>query len=98
MEEAVIWDLEQGSPVRFRMPFNMPNWEGVTDNEFEYIVDDSWIRIDILAKQFYGDEEMGWIIAARNNLDLPDVELYSGRSLKIPMRAWVERVLLRQGR
>lgn len=98
MDEEVIWDLEQGSPVRFRRPFEMPNWEGVTDNEVEYVVEDPWMRMDILAKRFYGNEEMGWVIAARNNMDLPDVELYPGRRLKVPMRAWVERVLLRQGR
>jgi hypothetical protein len=98
MDEEVIWDSETGSSVRFRRPFEMPSWDGVTDNEVEYIVSDSWMRIDILARHFYGNEEMGWIIAARNNMDLPDVELYPGRSLKIPTRSWVERTLLRQGR
>jgi hypothetical protein len=98
MDEEVIWDLEMASPVRFRRPFEMPSWDGVTDNEAEYIVADSWMRLDILAKQFYGDEELGWVIAARNNMDLPDVDLYPGRRLKVPTRGWVERVLLRQGR
>jgi hypothetical protein len=98
MQETVIWDLEVESLVRFREPFVMPNWDGVTENEDDYIVADSWMRIDILAKYFYGSEERGWIIAARNNLDLPDVELYVGRRLKIPRRDWVDQKLLRQGK
>lgn len=98
MAEEVIWDAEQGAPVRFRRPFEQPRWDGVTDNEVEYVVAEAWMRLDILAKRYYGREDLGWVIAARNNLDLPDVELYSGRRLKIPTRAWVERVLLPQGR
>lgn len=96
--ETVIWDAEAGAPVRFRQPFVMPNWNGVTDNETDYIVADPWMRCDILAKRAYGSEELWWVIAARNDMDLPDVQLYLGRRLKIPQRAWVERTLLRQGR
>ena len=97
MHEYVIWDSEMESHVRFRAPFVMPNWDGVTDNEDDYIIENTWIRIDILAKRAYGSEELGWVISARNDLDLPDVQLYLGRRIKIPRRDWVERKLLTQG-
>lgn len=96
--ETVIWDLEVGSLVRFRQPFVMPRWDGVTDSEVDYVVGASWMRLDILAKAFYNSEELMWVIAARNNLDLPDVQLYVGQRIKIPARDWVERKLLPQGR
>lgn len=97
MAEEVIWDLECGSLVRFRAPFVMPNWDGVTENEDDYIVEDAWMRLDILGKRNYDDELRGWVIAARNNLDLPDAQLYVGQRLKIPRREWVETKLLTQG-
>jgi hypothetical protein len=98
MEEHLIFDKERDSLVRFRGPFLMPDWTGVEDNETDYIVENNWMRCDILAKQYYGDEMLKWVIAARNSLDLPDVQLYKGRRLKIPNRDWVERELLPQYR
>ena len=97
MREEVVWDLEMGSLVRFRAPFVMPNWTGVTENEDDYVVDTPRMRCDILALNAYGDSELMWVIAARNGLDLPDVQLYEGLLLKIPRREWVERKLLVQG-
>lgn len=97
MAEEVVWDLEVGSLVRFRAPFVMPDWTGVTENEDDYVVDRPALRCDILANERYGDPERGWVIAARNNLDLPDVQLYEGQRLKIPRRDWVETKLMTQG-
>ncbi|MFA4971278.1 MAG: hypothetical protein WC683_01610 [bacterium] len=97
MAEAVVWDLEVGSPVRFREPFVMPSWEGVTENEDDYVVDSPSMRLDILSLRYYSRSDRGWVIAARNGMDLPDVQLYVGRLLKIPRREWVERKLLPQG-
>lgn len=98
MREELIFDSELDSLVRFRGPFIMPDWTGVEDNETDYVVEDSWMRTDILAKRYYGDEELMWVINTRNSLDLPDVQLYSGRRLKIPNKIWVDTVLLPQFR
>lgn len=98
MREELIFDSERNSLVRFRGPFIMPNWLGVEDNEYEYEVDSSWVSLDQLAKSIYGDHVLMWVIAARNHLDLPDVQVYMGKKLKIPNKDWVEDTLLPQGR
>lgn len=97
MDEEVIYDSEAGSPVRFRGMFEMPNWTGVEASETDHIVDSDWIRLDVLAGQYYKRPELGWVIAARNHIDLPAVQLYKGLRLKIPGEAWVDRKLLTQG-
>lgn len=98
MEEQVQWDAEMGGLVRWRGAFAMPSWEGVEETEQDYVVEGSVRRLDILARRYYANEELWWVIAARNGLDLPDAQLYDGQRLKIPARAWVERRLLPQGR
>jgi hypothetical protein len=96
MQEELIFDVERDSLVRFRGMFIMPNWDGVEDNETDYEVENEWMRCDILAGRYYGDEKLKWVIAARNSLDLPDVQLYKGRKMKIPNKDWVDEVLLPQ--
>lgn len=97
MREYLVYDLEMESLVRFRGPFIMPNWSGVEDNEADYVVQDSWIALYHIAQEYYGDSNLKWVIAARNNLDLPDVQLYKGKRLKIPNKDWVDEKLLTQG-
>ena len=96
MQEELVFDLDRDSLVRFRGMFIMPDWTGVEDNETDYVVENEWMRTDILAFDEYGDEELKWVINARNHLDLPDVQLYKGRRLKIPNKDWVESKLLPQ--
>lgn len=98
MEEHLVFDKEMDSLVRFRGPFIMPDWTGVEDNEVDYVVENDWMRTDILASRYYQDEELKWVINARNSLDLPDVQLYKGRKMKIPNKDWVDTVLLPQYR
>lgn len=98
MKEELIPDKETSALVRFRGPFIMPNWDGVEENEFEHVVQESWSRLDTIANNVYGDSQMMWVIAARNHLDLPSSQIYKGQKLKIPNRAWVESKLLVQGR
>lgn len=98
MREELVFDKESSSLVRFRGPFQMPDWTGVEDKEVDYVVENDWMRTDILAKRYYGYEELKWVINARNSLDLPDVQLYKGRKLKIPDREWVNTKLLPQYR
>lgn len=97
-KEYLIHDSEIDSLVRFRGPFIMPNWSGVEENESDYVVENSWTRLDQVAAERYGKgkEELMWVIAARNGLDLPDAQLYKGKKLKVPNLDWVEDVLLKQ--
>ena len=98
MREELIPDEESSALVRFRGPFIMPDWAGVEDNEFEYVIQESWKRLDSIAHEVYGDSQMMWVIAARNHLDLPSAQIYKGQKLKIPHRSWVESKLLPKGR
>ena len=98
MPEELSFDVERDSLVRFRGMFVMPDWTGVEENETDYVVEDEWMRTDILAKRYYDDELLKWVINARNSLDLPDVQLYKGRKMKIPNKDWVDSVLLPQFR
>ena len=94
MREESIHDSEMDSYVRFRGSFIVPNWDGVEENEIEYVIDNDNERTDKLANLFYKDVALGWIIAIRNHLDLPDIQLYKGLRLKIPKKDWVDSVLL----
>jgi hypothetical protein len=98
MPEQLIYDKELQGLVRFRAMFEMPNWDGVENDEFLYIISSSEERLDKIAARFWGidRQELYWVIAARNRLDLPDVELYKGRSIKIPSRSWIDTYLLPQ--
>lgn len=98
MPEHLAYDAETDSMVRFRGMFEMPSWEGVEEGEVTHVIDTEWERLDKLAMLYWGEErrEMYWVIAARNNLDLYDVQLYSGRKLKIPSVTWIERKFFSQ--
>ena len=98
MPEQLVFDKESDGPVRFRATFEMPNWDGVEEDEFTYVVDGPDARLDKIAAAFWGidRQELYWVIAARNNLDLPDVQLYKGKYLKIPSRNWIDTYLLPQ--
>lgn len=100
MPEQLIYDKESGGPVRFRSMFEMPNWDGVEEDELTYVVDNDSARLDNIAEEAWGQERqpLYWVIAARNNLDLPDVQLYKGRVLKIPSKNWIETKLLPQSK
>jgi hypothetical protein len=98
MQEHLVYDKEVDSLVRFLGPFEMPDWTGVEENESDYLIEESWMRLDIIAKEKYGTDrhELQWVIAARNNLDLPDAQLLKGKVLKIPDKEWVDNKLLTQ--
>jgi hypothetical protein len=100
MPEQLIYDKEAQGTIRFRAMFEMPSWEGVEESEITHVVDTANERLDKLAAQYWGfdRQEMYWVIAARNNLDLPDVQLYAGRKLKIPSKSWIDTYFLNQAR
>ena len=41
-------------------------------------------RLDTLALDFYDEQELFWVIAVRNDIDLPDAELNAGDRIIIP--------------
>jgi len=98
MPEHLAYDKESGLQMRYRAMLEIPCWDGVEDNEFEYVVDSPSSRLDKIAYEAYGESniELYWVIAMRNNLALFDVELYKGKRLLIPLLSWVLNVLLPQ--
>jgi len=89
MVEEVVFDRDKMSFVRFLNRFVLPNFTGVEQDEFEYVCQSEWERLDKLAKTYYGDERLWWVIAARNQMELPDASIYKGRLLKIPSSRFV---------
>lgn len=98
MPEQLIYDKETDQLIRFRTMFYMPNWDGVEVEERTYIVEDPDDRLDKMAARFWGvdRQELYWVIAARNNLDLPDASIRKGTRLKIPSINWIDTKLLPQ--
>jgi nucleoid-associated protein YgaU len=54
-----------------------------SDGDIDYTIEDR-DRLDTLAQRVYGDELLWWVIAVRNNIDLPDAELNPGDQIVIP--------------
>ncbi len=67
--------------------FKEPNLENRT-GDIEYTLVDG-DRLDKLAQAYYGTMALWWVIAARNNLDLPDIQIYGGKRIIIPDPAYV---------
>jgi hypothetical protein len=98
MPEEIAFDKETSSVVRFRRMFEMPNWDGVEEDEHVFIVEDPADRLDKIADRFWGADrlELYWVIAARNNMDLPDANIRKGTRLRIPSRRWIDDKFLPQ--
>lgn len=98
MPEQLVFDKAEQGLVRFRAMFEMPNWDGVEAEEATIVVEGADERLDKIAARIYGAQnvELYWVIAARNNLDLPDVQLYKGMKLKIPSKNWIDTRLIPQ--
>lgn len=41
-------------------------------------------RLDSLAVTYYRDGSLWWVIAVRNNMDLPDAQMVVGRTITVP--------------
>lgn len=96
MKEEVIYDRDKSAFVRFLNRFVFPNFSGAEQDEFEYVCQSNWERLDKLAKKYYGDERLWWVIAARNGLELPDQSLYKGRKVMIPSADFVRKKIVGQ--
>lgn len=53
-------------------------------NNDVYIISEQGDRLDILAKNYYGDSEMWWIIAIANNINDAVFYIQPGTQLRIP--------------
>ncbi len=53
-------------------------------NTDTYIISEQGDRLDILAKNYYGDSEMWWIIAIANNINDAVFYITPGTQLRIP--------------
>ena len=62
------------------------------DDDIDYKVSQN-DRIDKIAAKFYGSRLLWWVIAQKNNLDQPSIELYQGRDLVIPSPNFVKQQL-----
>lgn len=58
------------------------------DGDIEYTIQ-SGDRLDKLAFRYYGDALLWWVIAQRNEIDLPVIEAQSGRRIIIPDPSFV---------
>lgn len=96
MIEEVVYDRDRSSFVRFMNRFVMPDFSGVEQDEREYVCVGEWERLDKIAHAYYGDERLWWVIAARNNMELPDQSIYKGRVLKIPAPGFVSEKIIGQ--
>jgi len=94
MVEEVVFDLDRSSFVRFLNRFVEPDFSGVEKDEREYVCQTEWERLDKIAYNYYGNEKLWWVIAARNGMDLPDSSLYKGRLLKIPAPGFVSEKII----
>lgn len=55
-------------------------------------------RLDLLASRYYGDPTLWWVIAVANGLDLPQVDLNVGDSIRIPSPRYVRQELFKNAR
>ncbi len=80
IEESEIGDT--GVIVTFLGFFDPPEFPD-SIGDIDHTVEDL-DRLDSLALDFYDEQELFWVIAVRNNIDLPDADLNAGDRIIIP--------------
>lgn len=63
------------------------------NGDLEYTLQET-DRLDKLSQYYYGTPFLWWVIAAKNNLDLPDIQIVPGRKIIIPDPAYVQTTLV----
>lgn len=74
--------VANGDTITFLGQFDSPVIPD-SDGDVEKIIE-SGDRLDRLALNAYGEQLLWWVIAVRNNYDLPDANLVVGDKLIIP--------------
>jgi hypothetical protein len=92
--EEWVYDTEVAGYVRFLGPVPTVSFPDVEGNELTVVIEDRTTRLDTLAQKYYADPALWWVIAARNELDLPDQDLYPGLTLYVPTMDYVRRKIL----
>lgn len=54
--------------------------------------------LDNLALDYYGNEELWWVLALVNGIIDPEIDMYAGQELEIPARATVMQYVIQNGR
>lgn len=89
--QEFIYDSDVGSSVLFFGMADLPTIE-IKDSEIEYIVEKK-DRIDTIAHKFYGNAALWWVIALRNEMGLPDEEIYEGARIVIPHPDYIFEII-----
>lgn len=65
--------------------FGMVDWPKIepSDGDLEVYVEDG-DRLDRLAHRYYGDQDLWWVIAVRNEMVFPLIETVPGTKVVIP--------------
>ena len=82
MEDAETTIFATDMDIRFLSFFEPPEIPD-SENDIEHIVEER-DRLDLLADTHYGEQLLWWVIALRNNFDLPDANLNAGDTIVIP--------------
>jgi len=90
-ERLEIYDQDSGDTVLFYAPVDPPDIEP-QDRDSEYIVKEN-DRLDKIAQQFYGVSGAWWVIALRNDMDWPFIEMTPGERIIIPDSDYVRTIL-----
>lgn len=80
VEETEIGDT--GVIVTFLGFFEPPEFPD-SDGDIDYTIENG-DRLDKLAQTYYNDQLLFWVIAVRNDIDLPDADLSPGDKIVIP--------------
>ena len=79
--------------VTFWKPIKLPAFEADPSDVLYQV--QSVDRIDNLAKRFYGDDRLHWVLMWANDFVAPEVEMYKGLTIRIPSRDRMLQTLLR---
>lgn len=60
----------------------------VQEDDIQYTIQ-STDRIDRLARRFYGDPVLWWVIALANGMEIVPTELLTSDTLRIPSPRWI---------
>jgi hypothetical protein len=72
-------------------PPEIPDLDG--DIEHEIVAGE---RLEGLAYRYYNEPLLWWVIALRNDMDLPDVEAVPGKMVTVPDPSWVHSNIVRR--
>ena len=94
MKRKAPQDILNPVDIRWWGMYENPDFPKL-DSDIDYTVQ-LGDRLDRLAYSFYGSQWLWWVIAGRNELDDPVVDLHMGIQIVIPSPGYVKQSLLRK--